>query len=162
MELWRELTGYKFPYQVSNLGRVRNPDRKHNGGRLKPRKHSGGYLRVSLTLESGGVVDRYIHRLVAEAFLGFNPLGELEIDHKNRQREDNRLENLQIVTRGQNIRRTKGWARRKSKYKGVYYNKQVGKWFSQLHVAKGIRKSLGYFDSEEDAAQAYQAALKVY
>lgn len=69
---------------------------------LKPQKSSTGYpmLRVSL---NGIPRTRVMHRLIGEAFFGPIPK-DMEINHKNGKRDDNRIENLEIVTRSGNAR----------------------------------------------------------
>lgn len=68
---------------------------------LVPRDNGLGYLQISSAVE-GLVTRRYAHRLVWEAFNG-TLLDGLEIDHKNNDKSDNRLVNLQAVTRKFNM-----------------------------------------------------------
>ncbi len=105
MEQWKKICE---SYEVSNLGNVRSVDRviKRNGkdARIKGKKLSPnvgktGYLSVQL--RSGN--RKYIHRLVAEAFIGFDNV-LLEVNHKNGIKSDNRLENIEVVTHSQNMK----------------------------------------------------------
>lgn len=99
MEIWKDIPGYEDRYQVSNLGNVKNA----KGNTLKPCKHRLGYLFVKLSTQ-GNSSCFYIHRLVAQAFLG-STLELTEVDHLNANKLDNRLENLEWVSRAENIRR---------------------------------------------------------
>ncbi len=81
-------------YEISDLGRVRNTKR---GTMLKARRHTHGYLRVSL----GAAREEYIHRLVCAAFNGACPEG-MQCDHINGVRDDNRATNLRWVTPEEN------------------------------------------------------------
>ena len=93
MEQWKTIE--KQPnYEVSSYGRVRNI--QHNRI-LIPRIHNQGYHQVHL---SGGVQE-YIHRLVAEAFIGTIPPG-WEVNHLDGDPANNSLDNLEIVTPKQN------------------------------------------------------------
>jgi hypothetical protein len=81
-----------------------------------------------------------------------------EIDHKNGNGLDCRRENLRHCTRSQNLanqrrRKYKG----SSKYKGASYKKQKRKWAAQIRV-NGKNIWLGYFETEIEAAQAYDLA----
>jgi hypothetical protein len=101
----------------------------------------------------------YMHRVIWEAINGPIPEG-LEIDHRNGNRVDNRLNNLKVVTRRINAHNRK--ERREgittSSFVGVTWHKSTSKWYSQIQV-NGNRVSLGLFEKEEDAARAYQNAL---
>jgi len=84
----------------------------------------------------------------------------LEIDHVSGNRLDNRRENLRRVTRSQNNQNQAPCRPGTSQYKGVYWFKRVKLWRAQIKIdKKGI--SLGYYNSETEAATAYNnAAIK--
>ena len=65
---------------------------------LKPRESRNGYMRVYMRQTSTNKrVDRYVHRLVAEAFITHDSSCNI-INHKNCNRSDNRVENLEWTT----------------------------------------------------------------
>ena len=108
-EEWRSIEGYEGLYEVSNLGRIKSCDRyvsycnfvRLAKGRFLTLKNNGkGYLYVDLYSNNKGT-RLYIHRLVAKAFTEIcgECKEELEVDHKNCCRDDNRAENLHWVTR---------------------------------------------------------------
>jgi hypothetical protein len=81
-----------------------------------------------------------------------------EVDHRNRNGLDNRRGNLRACTDSQNQANRKAFGKG-SKFKGVWFEKQSGKWRSQIMVnRRAIR--LGRFDEEEKAARAYDAAAR--
>lgn len=92
----------------------------------------------------------------------------LVIDHINNDTLDNRLENLRLATISQNNMNTKGLKQRRKKrprptsqYKGVSYSTRYAKWKASIHVdMKEIY--LGRYESEQDAALAYNAAALFY
>ena len=101
LEYWKKVPGYEG-YEVSDFGTVRSLNYGHSGKRkeLKPVKNNNGYEIVSLYRD--GVQKQFtVHRLVWNAFNGAIPDGK-EIDHINTVRDDNRLENLRIVTPREN------------------------------------------------------------
>lgn len=97
-EIWKDIKGYEGIYQVSNLGRVKNVNRDKV---LSTRYDEKGYCTSNLFINGSGKNFRN-HRLVYEAFIGEIPQ-ELEIDHINTIRSDNRLENLRVVTHKENM-----------------------------------------------------------
>ena len=103
-ETWRPIEGWPR-YQVSNIGRIRRilKDRRCAPFRiLKPNCLRLGYLQVALCNELGRK-DFKIHRLVALSFLGTPPCG-FQVNHKNGDKADNRVDNLEWVTPGDNDR----------------------------------------------------------
>jgi len=101
MEIWKDVVGYEGVYQVSSLGRVKSFQRYPVVGRiLKPGKTTAGYLQVVLCRD-GEQQHKLVHRLVAEAFLPRSP-GNNEVNHKNGDKADNRVENLEWVTSSEN------------------------------------------------------------
>ncbi len=94
-EVWRPIKG--FPYDVSNMGRVRRSQGASlpKGRPLHPTNH-GGYLVVRLWKNGDHL--REIHRLVLEAFVGPCPPNH-QSNHINGRRDDNQVENLEWVTK---------------------------------------------------------------
>lgn len=78
-----------------------------------------------------------------------------EIDHKDRKRASNAIENLRLATKSQNGMNTKFRALNTSGYRGVCWNKSAGKWQAQAKIS-GVSHHLGVFDSAEDASKAYE------
>lgn len=93
-EIWKPINNYT-KYEVSNLGRVRN---KKTGKVLKSVTNSHGYKIVCLYNEKGKTFR--VHRLVLNAFT--NP-SELQVNHIDEDKTNNRLENLEWVTCKENI-----------------------------------------------------------
>jgi len=100
MNDWRDIKGYEGHYQVSSTGQVRSLKR---GRRLmSPAVSCTGYYQVNLYLE-GRVKHFYVHRLVAAAFIRQIPDG-MEVNHKDGDKSNNEVSNLEIVTSEENLR----------------------------------------------------------
>ena len=109
-EIWKDIKGFEGYYQVSNMGRVKSLERMKRSGRgyykapekiRKGRKDIDGYLFLTLH-KDGKRKTCKIHRLVAQAFIE-NPQNLQEVNHKNEDKTDNRVENLEWCSRSYNI-----------------------------------------------------------
>jgi hypothetical protein len=103
---------------------------------------------------------RPAHRVAWLLCHGQDP-GHLVIDHINRDTTDNRIANLRIATFSENSLNSRKRNNCSSKMKGVDWNKNEKKWRSRIHV-KGKSICLGYFATEELAAEAYKQAAAKY
>lgn len=102
--------------------------------------------------------NRYLaHRIVWLWNNGTMPSGD--IDHINGDKSDNRLENLRVANRSQNMSNTGLRRDNSSGYKGVTWHAQSRKWRALIHVNKK-QTHLGLFDTPEKAYAAYCAAAK--
>lgn len=105
-EIWKDVVGFEGFYKVSNkgnvysVGRVSSQGKKCGGLTLKPRCVGDGYLQVSL-YKNGKMKSKYIHRLVAEAFIP-NPKSLPQINHIDEVKDNNELSNLEWCTREYN------------------------------------------------------------
>lgn len=94
---------------------------------------------------------RYRTILLARLLLGLRDGDPLTADHINRDRLDNRRSNLRVVTRAQNNQNVTSRRGSSSTYRGVSWNKRLGKWQATATCA-GRRVHLGFFDTEVLAA----------
>lgn len=137
-EVWKEVPGFEH-YFVSNMGRVFNSQT----GRFVGAQGSTGYTFVNLSF-NGFQKTHTVHSLVAEAFCDkpWCPAEDkLEVDHINRDRTDNRAENLRWVTHSENMKNRdfseNGGAHRKK----AVYNLDTGERFeSSMEAARCIAR----------------------
>ena len=110
-----------------------------------------GYARVCVLGEN-----QQYHRicwLLAHGEIDNN----LDIDHINGNRNDNRICNLRLVTTRENTQNR--IEHRDGRLCGCYWNKQNEKWKAQIHI-NGKHKYLGYFSTEQEAHEAYNRAVR--
>ena len=111
VEVWKDIDGYEGWYQVSNLGRVKRIKKIHcNHGKtnivnrehiLTPTTDKKGYSVVVLSNNGKDRKHMKVHRLVACAFIE-NKERKPQVDHINRIKSDNRVDNLRWVTNSEN------------------------------------------------------------
>lgn len=109
-EIWKPIKNYEELYEVSNMGRVRSLPRKTTKGKiLKPHiQGKNGYSYVSLCKCNIRCTKR-VHVLVLNTFMPLNKKDGFDknyvIDHKDGNKQNNRLQNLEWVTQKENIKR---------------------------------------------------------
>jgi hypothetical protein len=117
----------------------------------------GFYAHHSVRLETGEYRTIAMHRMVMGLEFGDNR----QVDHINHNGLDNRRSNLRVCTLEQNIRNQRKKRRKAtSSFKGVSLHKP-GRWRAVIR-ANGRQVHLGLFNSEHDAAAAYNAAAVRY
>ena len=110
MEIWKDIPGYEGLYQVSNLGNIKNINRCFNDkkGRkyivkeiiCKPSIDTSGYRQIVLTKNKNRKSHK-VHRLVAMAFIP-NPNSLPQINHKDENKQNNNVDNLEWCTQEYN------------------------------------------------------------
>ena len=101
MEQWKSIEGTDGKYEVSNLGRVRTNGKRP--GLLTLTKQKSGYRYAMIKLSNGKQKNCRVHRLVAEHFLP-NPDNMKEVNHKDGNKDNNHVSNLEWCTRSHNVK----------------------------------------------------------
>ena len=112
--------------------------------------HHNGYIVITIKGKQYPA-----HRLIYLYHHGYMP--EPEIDHINRIRSYNRIENLREVSKQCNQRNTGNWCTNQSKIKGVWFDNQAKKWRAGIRVM-GKQSALGTFRFKYEAVLARLAA----
>lgn len=97
-EIWKDIKGYEGLYQAGTLGNIKSL-RKNIV--MNSYGDGNGYLRLTLYDKNKNQVSKKVHRLIAETFID-NPEVKPCTNHKNGNRSDNRVENLEWFTYSEN------------------------------------------------------------
>ena len=132
-------------------------------GKKAGTKHSHGYLALCINID-GRTKRLYAHRVAWLLQYGEWPPEGMQIDHINGDPADNRIANLRLATRSQNMANVRQPRHSSSPYKGVTYHPKAGPsktWKAQIKL-DGKRKHLGLYATPEEAHEAYKAAAIKY
>lgn len=137
------------PYQISNKGVVRG----YGGKNMKPYLDPHGYYGYRLR-KDGKYIKKYTHQMLAECFIP-NPFNKNRVDHMNRDKTDNRLENLRWCTVSEN-----NWNsdRHDREMYGIYWYETRQSYLVKLKINNkqryiGWRKSLDEAKALRDVAK---------
>lgn len=130
MEEWKTIT-YASNYDVSNFGNVRQ-NKKNKILKLHINKKNG-YVYVTIRDNNGKYLNKRVHRLVAEAFIK-NPENKSDVNHKDFNRHNNVVNNLEWVTRSENNL----WSREhiSEAHKGYKHQEKMRAKCSKNQIAK--------------------------
>jgi hypothetical protein len=138
-----------FSYQDGNLVRNITVASQAKKGSIAGSPHNKGYVQVYVDGKNC-----LLHRLIFLWHYGYIPK---IIDHINGNRCDSRIENLREATSSQNQQNKKVNCTNVLGLKGAVYHPQKMKWQGRIHVNKK-KISLGYFNTAEEAHEAYKKA----
>lgn len=162
-EVWKDIPEYEGLYQVSDLGRIismcrydifKDGTERYREGRMLKLANSCGYKKIALCKHSKHTT-LIVHRLVLLAFEGFS---ELEVDHIDEVKDNNRLKNLRYCTNRENIQYHNNNKIKSSSYLGVTWSKRMQKWFSSICINRH-KYHLGTYELEKDAGEIYIKTL---
>jgi hypothetical protein len=159
-EIWKDIKGYEGYYQISSFGRIKSLSREIYNNR--------GYFKTKIKILKQFVIKDYcyisisynqkkytytVHRLVAKYFID-NIHNKPQVNHKNSNSSDNRIENLEWVSSRENeCHKQSKNKNNTSVYTGVTFNLQTKKWRSSINFNKKFI-FLGYFNTQKEAYKA--------
>ncbi|NCB45214.1 MAG: hypothetical protein EOM59_21705 [Clostridia bacterium] len=158
-EIWRDVFGYEGIYQASSMGRVKalqrlqktglvnNPTIKRKERLLKQTLIKNGYYSVGIT-KNGVTRTKSVHSIIFEAFNHVVSDRDTQIDHIDNNKLNNRISNLQLLTRRDNTSKSV----KKDKPTGVFKNNN--NWIARISV-KNKLINLGTYPSIEEAEKVY-------
>lgn len=153
-QVWKRCYGLEETHWISDCGDLM---RDADGFMYTCEPNYHGYIQPQVNRKR-----LYVHRLVLTTFNPAENMEMLEVDHKDGDRSNNRVSNLRWCVHRENGRnQLVQKVSKSSRTKGVYWNKENKKWRARIRV-DGNLIHLGYFDSEVDAAYAYDVAATHY
>jgi len=169
IEVWKHIPGYEGIYQCSNLGRIRGVDRldcrnrECKGVIMKQTVGNVGYKTVYLW-NNGKKKTIRTHQVVAMSFLNHTQCRySLVVNHKNGNRLDNNVENLEVVTARYNSQHSSQMRvdSKSSIYTGVVYREkhniyQVTVTINSKHVYIGV------YSTDVEANNMYLSAIEAH
>ena len=142
--VWKKIEGYDYDYRVNAVGDVAN---FALGSRLKWHDNGNGYMTVQLK-QNHKSVNRYVHRLVAEAFIP-NPHNLRQVNHVNQNKHDNSVENLEWCTAKENSHHSKSWEYAvNATKKRVVMVDETGQLLCEFPSARECANQLGISESQ--------------
>jgi hypothetical protein len=152
IEALRLAESLSFDHETGQFRWTKRPSNRVSIGDIAGTINGAGYRQITL----GGKF-YYAHRLVWLFTHGVWP--ESHIDHVNLNKDDNRIENLRLATRSQNLANSGVRKNNKSGIKGVYFDKDRGCWIAKI-MCRRRRYLLGQFLTGALASAAYAAAAE--
>ena len=131
-EVWKDIPGYEGIYQASNTGKIKSLSRKyHPKDKLLTPYNRSGYLCVGLYKKY-----QFVHRLVAETFIP-NPENKPTVNHKDGDRYNNYVENLEWATYSENIKHSYSVLGHVGHTTGKHWNMSEQ---TKIKIGEGVRK----------------------
>jgi hypothetical protein len=153
--------------EVTKCGRVRKVRKNWYGNHTskygevdfsKLKLHPKGYKYLGIQIKGLKHKTVQVQQLVAAAFLNYKWQGwKLVVDHIDSNKENNSLDNLRIVTNRENVSKEK--TLKKGLPTGVYFIKDIKRYRTLIQI-NGKLKHLGFYNTIEEASEAYQNKLK--
>lgn len=175
---WKNIKGYETLYKVSNYGEIkakrrviykiiddeRQPIFVTKEKIMSPVNHGNGYLYITLIDEFGNRKNHYVHRLVAEAFIP-NPNNLPQVNHRDYDRKNNKVTNLEWCSSLENIRHSRCNQPRfhetsKKSFGYKYIGIKNGKYRVNIRIDKGKHKFDKMFKTLEEAISYRDTVLR--
>lgn len=147
MSRWYDVPGFEGVYQINTLGECRSLDRvtaygrKKKGQILKAYSYKGHYLVYDLRDKEGNRKPKSVHRLLAEMFIS-NPENKTQVNHKDGDKLNNALDNLEWVSPSENIQHAIDIGVHKYKRGLENHNSKLSE--QQVKEIKHLRAKYGY------------------
>ncbi|HGW3055140.1 TPA: HNH endonuclease signature motif containing protein [Klebsiella pneumoniae] len=142
----------KYDPETGEFSRIRVIGHRFKVGDKAGTVNKQGYVRIMMF-----GMGFQAHRLAFYFMTGELPPGDLEVDHINGNRSDNKWSNLRLVTHAVNMQNSRKPKHNTSGHPGILQNKKTGKWAARISVS-GRMIQLGEFLDKQEAINCYLAA----
>lgn len=139
VEQWKSIQGYDGEYSISSYGRVKS-FKRNEPVILRQSRNQRGYKQVALNSKTTKV-----HRLVAEAFIP-NPENKLQVNHKDSDKTNNHVDNLEWMTNLENFTHS--------------VDNGTRSYVGMVNHNKAIEKSVGQYTLDGEFIMEHQNAYK--
>lgn len=138
-EIWIDIAGYEGLYQVSNWGRIKSLKKyRSKKEQIMVQQIKKGYYTIRLSKHSKKK-DYVVHRLIAQAFIP-NPNNLPQVNHKDENKLNNKIENLEWCT--------------------VTYNNCYGTRLERASVSNKLRREVLKFDLDNNYIDTYKSVTE--
>ena len=161
MEIWQDIKNFSG-YQISNQGRVKSFKQDKNGKILNP-KISQGYCSVDLR-QNGKTYNNLVHRLVLSTFSPIEGWELLTVNHKDGNRSNNCLENLEWLSQSENSFHARAILRSGNATQRVHVIRIDGteEWYNTVTAAaKGLGVAKGTVSRWVNKQRSYEGKYKL-
>lgn len=168
MDVWIPVFGFVGRYEISTNGKIKRLKRVVPHARskfisipeiiLSPKLHKSGYLYVNLT-KDGVSFTKQVHRVLMESIRN-ESIDGFEVNHIDCNKENNSVDNLEIVNRRENLSHRYKNAT-SSVFTGVHFHKRSGLFVARIFL-NGKKLHIGCSKSELEAGCLYDAAISFF
>ena len=151
-EIWKPIKGYEDKYEISNYGNVKsiyfiNRQTKIKREKILKQHIACGYLKIRLSKDNK-MKNYLVHRLVAETIIP-NPENKLQVNHKDGNKLNNNVNNLEWTTRSENVNHA--WKN------GLHEKTRITVKENMTKAINSLKKEIEQYDLENNYIRSWDS-----